>query len=140
MFTIVVTGSRGWSSWKVIEEALTEFVALYGSDGVKVIHGDARGADKMSAWTARNKLGIPATNVVACPADWEKYGRGAGFKRNAEMLAMLKREVDAENGEGGTVVAFWDGQSKGTKHTIDCAKEMALPLKVYSTQVVVTAS
>lgn len=43
-------------------------------------------------------------------ADWNKYGKSAGFIRNKEMLTLT---------DG--IVCFWDGKSKGTKHMIDIA-------------------
>ena len=46
------------------------------------------------------------------PADWDLDGKSAGFKRNVKMAEY----ADA-------LVAFWDGESKGTKHMIETAKE-----------------
>ena len=46
----------------------------------------------------------------------DKYGKRAGFIRNCEM-------VDCCDG----VVVFWDGKSKGTKHTIDYASKRGKP-------------
>ena len=48
------------------------------------------------------------------PADWERYGRSAGFKRNQQMVDTLLA--------GDCVVALWDGQSRGTMHTVTMAK------------------
>ena len=53
-----------------------------------------------------NKLGLECY-----PAQWDKYGRGAGFKRNVAM---------AKNGD--VLLALWDGKSKGTAHMIVTAK------------------
>ena len=44
-------------------------------------------------------------------ANWDKYGKSAGYKRNAEMVNQLDKNDIA--------FIFWDGKSKGTKHTID---------------------
>jgi len=51
--------------------------------------------------------------------DWEKHGRGAGMIRNKEIV----RNCDM-------VKAFWDGESKGTKNTIDTAQKMGVPVDV----------
>jgi hypothetical protein len=48
--------------------------------------------------------------VVEYPAEWDKYGKSAGFKRNTEIVEAAEM-----------VVAFWDGKSNGTKDTIDKA-------------------
>ena len=53
------------------------------------------------------------------PAQWDKYGKRAGYRRNEQM---------AEVADG--LIAFWDGQSKGTKHMIDIMTEKNLPTKV----------
>jgi len=46
------------------------------------------------------------------PADWDRYGKRAGFIRNQQMLVEGKPDI---------VLAYWDGSSKGTKHMIDIA-------------------
>ena len=53
------------------------------------------------------------------PADWDKHGKSAGYKRNLEM---------AENADA--LIAFWDGESRGTKHMIDIAKEKNLLTRI----------
>lgn len=77
--------------------------------------GLARGADTLGTHYARER-GI---QVLEFPADWERLGRRAGMVRNLQMLEA----ADA-------VVAFWDGQSRGTAHTIGEAKKRGLPLRV----------
>ena len=46
------------------------------------------------------------------PADWKSYGKAAGPKRNEQMANYAD-----------TLIAFWDGESKGTKHMIYLAKK-----------------
>ena len=53
------------------------------------------------------------------PADWDLDGKSAGFKRNVKMAEY----ADA-------LVAFWDGESKGTKHMIETAKEKGLDIRI----------
>lgn len=53
------------------------------------------------------------------PADWDLYGKSAGFKRNVQMAEY----ADA-------LVAFWDGASSGTKHMIETAQKMGLDVRV----------
>ena len=57
--------------------------------------------------------------VVYFPADWDLEGKSAGFKRNVKMAEY----ADA-------LVAFWDGESKGTKHMIEIAKEKGLDIRI----------
>jgi hypothetical protein len=53
------------------------------------------------------------------PAQWDKYGKSAGFRRNEQMAKI----ADA-------LIAFWDGKSHGTKHMIDIMNEKNLQVKV----------
>ena len=57
--------------------------------------------------------------MLSFPADWDKYGKAAGYKRNEEMA----RNADA-------LIAFWDGKSRGTKHMIDLAKKYDLQARI----------
>ena len=57
--------------------------------------------------------------VLSFPADWDKYGKAAGYKRNDEMA----RNADA-------LIAFWDGKSRGTRHMIDLAKKYGLQTRI----------
>lgn len=72
-----------------------------------VIHGAARGADRLAGEWAREN-GIPEE---AYPADWEAHGKRAGFLRNERML---------REGRPDLVVAFPGGN--GTRMMIDIAK------------------
>ncbi len=46
------------------------------------------------------------------PSEWNKYGRGAGFVKNKEMVEICTFGS-----------AIWDGKSSGTKHAIDLLKK-----------------
>lgn len=81
-----------------------------------VICGGARGIDTWgSVWAGNHK--IP---VELYPADWNMYGKSAGYRRN--QLRASKAEA---------LIAVWDGYSKGTKHMIDIAKEKGLIIHIY---------
>lgn len=110
MLTVVVTGSRDWSNGTRINDAMRW---LYEQDpSVTIIHGTARGADTICAEWA-DTYGF---EVVAMPAEWDKYGKSAGFRRNSAMLDL----------NPDMVIAFWDGSSKGTLHTITEAKKRGI--------------
>jgi hypothetical protein len=52
-------------------------------------------------------------------ADFKTYGKAGGPIRNREMA----EEADA-------LIAFWDGQSRGTKDMIEVAKKKGLKVRV----------
>lgn len=82
---------------------------------VIVISGHASGADSLGEKFA-------ADHNLQCelfPADWEHHGKAAGPIRNAEM-------ADASD----ALIAFWDGQSRGTKSMIDLAKRKGLQVAI----------
>lgn len=80
------------------------------ADVTEVISGAARGADRIGEeWAHRHGV-----LVRRMPADWDTYGKRAGFLRN-ESMARIPGV--------GLLVALWDGQSKGTRHMINIARE-----------------
>jgi YspA, cpYpsA-related SLOG family len=107
---VLVCGSRSWKDARRIRQRLAELPR-----STIVIHGEARGADALADAAARG-LGL---TVMTFPADWSR-GKQAGFERN---IAMLDEKPDL-------VIAFWDGKSKGTAHTIDQAIERGIAVEV----------
>lgn len=108
---VLVCGSRSWSDYVAIRRRLAELPS-----GAEIIHGAARGADQDAA-TAARALGMPEK---AYPADWRGKGRRAGIIRNLEMLAAWP----------DLVIAFWDGESTGTRHTITEARKRGIPVEI----------
>jgi hypothetical protein len=118
---ILVTGSRNWTNRYAIREAIKAAVAASGrsiSDNeVTVVHGAARGADTLAA-SAAFEL---AYRDEPHPADWERYGKRAGYVRNAEMVNL-----------GADVcLAFPLGESRGTRHCMREAEKAGIPVVVH---------
>ena len=82
---------------------------------IEIVSGHAKGADQLGErFATERKLGLKLFT-----AEWEKYGRSAGYRRNEEM----GRYADA-------LVAFQINGSKGTQHMIDFAKKNGLKVRV----------
>ena len=98
-------------------EKLCQFCdkALSNQTEIEIVSGTANGADKLGEKYA-NDNGYP---IKQFSANWDKYGKSAGYKRNAQMADYAD-----------TLIAFWDGKSRGTKHMIDLAKRGNLKVKV----------
>ncbi len=70
----------------------------------EVVCGKAKGPDTYGErWAQKHDI-----QVEYFPADWEKFGKAAGMIRNTHMAEYAQ-----------ALVAFWDGQSKGTRNMID---------------------
>ena len=108
----IIAGSRENTDFLLVKKAIEES----GFDITEVVSGTCRGVDQHGEDWAEGH-GIPITKF---PADWNTYGKKAGYIRNKEMADY----ADA-------LIAVWDGKSKGTKITIDLAHNYGLSVFVY---------
>ena len=102
---LAVVGSRDFDDYVWMEHCLLSFVAAEEIEAV--IYGGARGADALAARFA-SVHGIP---LIVVPAEWKKFGRGAGPMRNAEIVRLAD-----------VIAVFWDGCSRGTRDTLERAR------------------
>lgn len=122
---VIVAGSRTIQNYNLVESTLLKFFKskkLHHQD-IEIISGTARGADQLGEQFATKKN----CKLTKFPADWDKYGKSAGYRRNAEMAKYAKES-------NGVLFAFWDGQSKGTNHMINLARENGLEVHVIVTK------
>lgn len=89
---------------------------------IKIVSGKARGADTLGERFG-NKCGF---EIKEFPANWDKYGKSAGFIRNEEMAKFASSDDSY-----GVLIAFWDGKSKGTMNMIDHAKQYGLEVHIF---------
>lgn len=114
---LIIAGSRNYHDEGDFFHRMNNIVAKnpWVREVTEVVSGTARGADTLGEeWAALHGL-----SVTKFPADWSKYGRSAGFRRNGEM---------SEYADG--LVAFWDGLSPGTRSMIDLAKGRGLKVHI----------
>ena len=113
---LLIAGGRDFSNQALFGIKLLSYVEeLPGDNGVSIITGLARGADQMAHEFCIN-------NSVLChefPANWDVYGKRAGFIRNAQMGEFAD-----------SALIFWDGSSRGTKHMIGFMKDQNKPVAV----------
>lgn len=82
----------------------------------EIISGGARGIDTLAEeWADKNGI----SKIIIKP-EYERYKRGAPLKRNEKIVELAD-----------VIIALWDGKSRGTKFTIDYAKELKKEVKVY---------
>lgn len=123
MFYLLVVGSRTFRDYDLMREKLDHLLSRYTSMCVPIciVSGGARGADTLAERYAKERN----YELEVFPADWDKYGKSAGYRRNREM----HRFISQCNRDCGCV-AFWDGQSRGTAHNFKLAEEYNVPLRI----------
>ena len=115
-FKVIIAGSRGFSNYKLLKETCNSTLReKKKTNNVIIVSGHAKGADLAGEQYANEDK----FDLEIFPADWKKYGKSAGFRRNEQMAEF----ADA-------LIAFWDGKSNGTKHMIDIATEKGMNVKV----------
>jgi hypothetical protein len=114
---VLVTGSRDWPDRGVISRALREaWVVNPPGEEFVVVHGKCMtGADKMAEYVARKN----GWTLEPHPADWKRYGKPAGFRRNIEMV---KAGADV-------CLAFIKDASRGATHCALAAEEAGIPVR-----------
>jgi len=116
---LLMTGSRTWHDVRVIERALAVILDRH-PEGVLLVYGACpRGADAIAAaYAART----PGYRTEAHPPDWARYGRAAGYRRNAEMIAL---------GADGCA-AFIRAASPGSTDTVRQARAAGIPVWLHT--------
>ena len=122
---VIIAGSRDFNDFKLLESNLHKIFKQLADEklisvwinesNIEVVCGKAKGADTLGEQFAQ----IYHFPIKYFPADWDTYGKSAGYRRNAEMANYAKED-------NGVLIAFWDGKSKGTKHMIDTAKSSSI--------------
>jgi YspA, cpYpsA-related SLOG family len=120
-YRVLVTGSRTWCASSIVYEALNRIAADTRMPLV-VVHGGARGADALaSTWVKAKPYDYGATEEEH-KADWKRYGRAAGFRRNAEMVAL----------GADLCLAFIRDGSRGATHCADLAEKAGIPVRRFT--------
>lgn len=102
MKKLAVVGSRTFNDYECLKRVLQPWMPAH------IVSGGARGADALAERLA-HEYDLPITVIKP---DWKQHGRAAGPIRNRTI-------VDTAD----LVVAFWNGQSRGTGTTVKYARE-----------------
>ncbi|MBO4847069.1 MAG: DUF2493 domain-containing protein [Lachnospiraceae bacterium] len=117
-FYCLVVGSRTFTDYDLMKRKLDAM--LINHPKTVIVSGGAAGADTLAEKYAKEKGLI----LKVFPANWEIYGNRAGYKRNEQMHKYISK-ADARG-----VVAFWDGESKGTQHNFGLAKKYSNEIRI----------
>ena len=119
---ICIAGSRNINNVAIIQETVLKGLIRISlltntsldKTNLNFVVGGAKGVD-----TIAEEIFNAEYKIIKIFPDWNKYGKRAGYKRNAEMIKI-----------SDGLIVIWDGQSKGTKNTIDLAIEKQIPIFV----------
>lgn len=114
MFKVIIAGGREFKDYDTLRSYCDH--CLKNQTEVEIVSGCANGADKLGERYAMER----GYAVAKFAADWNRFSKRAGYIRNTEMGEY----ADA-------LIAFWDGESKGTKHMIDIANNLNLKVRIY---------
>ena len=105
---LIIAGSRTFTDY----QRLCQVLAPDRQRITQVITGGARGADQLGyRWAWKHQV-----RHQLFRAEWERFGKSAGMRRNHQMAQA-----------GDVLVAFWDGQSSATAHMIQCMHALGKP-------------
>ena len=107
---LAIVGSRDFDDYEFLKKIINYHPCT------QIISGGARGADTMAKRYAAEH-GIPMQEFFP---DWYAHGKSAGFLRNEQIVESCDE-----------LVAFWDGKSRGTQHSMTMAEEAGKPVYKY---------
>ncbi len=118
MYKLIVAGARTVNEYSGVTSAVDVVVSQLVAEGyeVEIVSGHALGVDQYGEKYAQDN----DLDLVIMPANWKRYGKSAGYKRNKKM---------AEYADG--LVAIKHNNSKGTQHMIDLATGVNLKVWVF---------
>lgn len=110
---VIVAGSRDFTDYEYVAEHLDKYLKNFKD--IIIVSGGAQGVDALGEEYAE----YYGHHVKRFKANWKEHGRAAGLIRNKQMAEYADM-----------LIAFWDGESPGTKDMIDNAKRLKLATKI----------
>lgn len=111
----IIAGSRHIDNYKLVKHFIIQSKIKID----EIVCGEARGVDSCG-----KRYGIENNiPVTSFPAQWDKYGKSAGYRRNEEMAKYASH-----------LILIWDSVSKGSGHMLDIARKYKLEIHNYTYQ------
>ena len=113
---VVIAGCRDYNNYEEAKAYIDKCISnIKNENTIVILSGGSSGADKLGEQYAIEN----GFEIERYPAQWEKFGKSAGPRRNKQMAEV-----------SDYIICFWDGKSKGTKSMIKYAQHFNKPLKV----------
>ena len=109
---IAIVGSRKYANLDQVRKYITTL-----APDTCIVSGGAQGVDQAAEEAAQSR-GL--TTRVFLP-EYNRYGRKAPIVRNQEIVEQADK-----------LIAFWDGESRGTKNSIDLAHKKGIPVEIFT--------
>jgi hypothetical protein len=115
---VIIAGGRDFADYELLFSRCESLLSRLQS--VTIVSGGAKGADALGEQfcTDMTERGKPYS-LVRFPAAWDDFGKTAGMLRNAAMAHYATH-----------LIAFWDGQSSGTRNMLALAESEKLSSRV----------
>lgn len=105
---VAIVGGRDFNDYEKLKEVVAKLEPLLESKITEIVSGGAKGADSLARrYAIENEI-----LLKEFIPDWNIYKKTAGFIRNKDIVNYAD-----------IVIAFWDGQSKGTSHSISLGRD-----------------
>lgn len=115
MFKVIIAGGRDFNNYEFLKSKCDSILKNKNLDEIEIVSGCANGVDSLAI-----KYALEYNyKLTKFPADWNKFGKSAGYVRNTQMADY----ADA-------LIAIWNGESKGTKHMIEIANARKLLVRI----------
>lgn len=117
MFKVIIAGTRTFKDYDLLC-SYADYMLSQVEEPIEIVSGHAKGADTLGERYAQER----GYKLTLFPAEWKQFGKSAGPRRNLQMAEYAN-----------ALLAYWDGESKGTKNMIELAKEKGLKvgIKIY---------
>ena len=119
-FYLLIAGSRDFNNYSLFKEKCDYLLQNKKDKEIHIVSGGARGADTFAEWYAKER----GYQIHVFKADWNTFGKSAGYRRNEQMHQFIAQYPDRG------CICFWDGSSKGTQHNFGLCETYATQLRI----------
>ncbi len=120
-FKIIICGGRHFDDYEYLKASCDSVISQIGTDkGIEIVSGHCKGCDMLSEKYAEER----GYKLTVFPAEWKKYGKSAGIKRNIRMIEYIEVPDSA-------VIAFVSENTKGTRFTVKEAERNGIATYVF---------
>lgn len=126
-FYLLIVGSRNHAFatskyFKMFSECVDTLLKNQQDKEICIVQG---GCPTGGDYLARNYAKSKGYELKEFPADWDTYGKLAGYIRNKQMHEYISQYPNRG------VFIWWDGKSRGTSHSFELAKQYNNPARCF---------